>query len=321
MTDATAAPFAIQPRLTQISLAVRVMGLIADQVCPRVTVPSQLFVYSRLTEAEGFTIPDTKIGRTSAANQVEFGATDVTDSTQDWGLEDPVPNKDIELARAASANFDPLALATERTTQLVELSREQRVATLLTTLTNYASSLRTTLSGTSQWSDYSNSNPVSAILAAMDLMLVRPNVAVMGQDVWTKLRQHPKVVESVKATGAGGTSAQGVVMVEAVRDLLELEELHIGRAFYNTAKKGQTASYSRLWGKDFALMHLNRNIVSTQDVIPTFCFTAEWGGRRTGTYQDPARGVHGSTVVKVVEQLKELIPYQNAGYLFKDAVA
>lgn len=319
--DTTSAPFAVQPRLTQIAMAVRVEGMIADMVCPRVNVGGELFTYTKLTTEEAFTIPDTRIGRTSEANQVEFGATDVTDKTQDHGLEDPVPVKDINLARAQSANIDPLGLATERTTQLIEIAREQRVATLVNTLGNYDSALRTTLSGTDQWSDYTNSDPVDDILGAMDLMLIRPNTLVVGQAVWTKLRQHPKVVESVQSTGAGGSAARGVVMREAVAALLELEDVFVGRAFYNTAKKGQTASYSYLWGKHAALLHLNRNIVSPQDVVPTFCFTAQWQGRRAGTYDDPKRGIDGSTVVKVVDQVKELIPYSGAGYFFQNAIA
>lgn len=319
--NTTSAPFQIQPRLTQIAMAVKVEGMIADQVCPRVSVGGKLFTYTKLNTEEGFTIPDTRVGRTSAANQVEFGAVDVTDQTEDHGLEDPVPIADIELAQAQNTNLDPLGTATERTTTLMDLAREQRVATLLTTSGNYASSLRTTLSGTGQWSDYANSNPVNAMLAAMDLMLMRPNTVVMGQDTWTKVRQHPKVVESVKATGAGGTAAAGVVMAQALADLLEVEQVLVGRSFYNTAKKGQTASYGRLWGKHCAMLHLNRNIVSAQDAIPTFCFTAEWMGRAAGTYEDPKRGVKGSTVVKVVDQVKELIAFQEAGYLFTNAVA
>jgi len=318
---ATTAPFTVQPRLTQIALAVRENLFIADEVCPRVPVEGEKFVYTKLTTEESFTIPDTKIGRTSQANEVEFGATDVTDSTEDHGLEDPVPNKDIKNAQGT--NVDPLGMATELTTQLVLLAREQRVATLLFTLANYAASLRTTLAGNSQWSDWTNSNPVDAMLAAMDSMLIRPNTIVMGRAVWTKVRQHPKVTAAVLGQSGVGAAQQasGSVSRQAVADLLEVDRILIGESFYNTAKKGQTASYSRLWGKHCALLHINRSIRSPRTTMPTFCFTAEWGARRAGTYEDPKRGIDGSTVVKVVEQVKELIPFQEAGYFFQNAVA
>lgn len=314
---ANVAPFTVQPRLTQIAMAVAVQGLIADAVCPRVGVGGELFQYTKLTESEGFTIPDTKIGRTGRANQVEFGASDVEASTQDHGLEDPVPVKDIK--NAVNTNLDPLAIATERTQQLILLAREKRVADLYTTLANYAASLRATLAGANQWSDVT-SDPVRAMMTAMDLMLVRPNTVVMGQAVWTQVSQHPKVVAATKGYG-DSSGAPGVATRQAVAALLEVDAIEVGGAFYNSAVKGQTASYGRVWGKHCALLHINRSIVSAQTSMPTFGFTAEWQGLRAGSYMDPSRGVEGCEVVKVVDQVKELISYQTAGYLFRDAVA
>lgn len=314
------APFQVQPRLTRIALAVRVEGMIADQVCPRVPVGGQLFTYTRLNTEEGFTIPDTRIGRLSRPNQVEFGAVDVTDQTEDHGLEDVVPLRDVKLADSQNANLDPVGLAVERTTQLVELAREQRVATLVTSAANYPAGQRVTLAGTSQWSDFVNANPLDAILAAMDQMLIRPNTLCMGQAVWTKLRQHPRIVEAIRGTGAGGTAATGAVSLQEVADLFEVDQVLVGRAFHNIARKGQAPAYQRLWGKHCALLHLNRNLVSPRDAIPTFCFTAEWQGRRAGTYEDPSVGTDGATVVKVIDQVKELVPYPEAGYLFQNAV-
>ena len=312
-------PFALQTRLTQIAQAVKVQGLIADMVCPRVNVGASKFSYTTLDTAEGFTIPDTKIGRTSRANQVEFGATDVTESVEDHGLEDPVPVRDINAARDQGANIDPMAVATERTTQLVELAREARVATLMTTAGNYDSTLQTTLSGTSQWSK-SEATPINDILEAADSMLVRPNMLVLGQGVWTSLRQHPTVVEAVNMSGAGA-AASGAVAQRAVAELLELDEIAVGRAWYNSAKPGQDASYSRLWGKHAALLHINRQIVSATDAMPTFTFTAEWMARRAGTYLDAARGSDGAEVIKVVESVKELISFKPCGYFFQNAIA
>ncbi|REM27293.1 phage capsid protein, partial [Mycobacterium tuberculosis] len=83
-------------------------------------------------------------------NTVEFGGTDVTDSTEDYGLDDPVPNKDIKNAQGT--NYDPRDAAAERTALLVRMAREKRVADLYFALGTYAASLRTTLAGTSQWS-------------------------------------------------------------------------------------------------------------------------------------------------------------------------
>ncbi len=318
------APFQTQPRLTQIAMAVKPEGMIADMVCPRVQVAAENFVYSKLTHSELFLIQDTKIGRTSYPNTVELGATDVPDSTVDHGLDYFVPQKDIDTASSQLANFDPIAVATESVAMMVELAREKRTADLYFTLANYASTLRTTLSGTSQWSDFTNSDPYTAIVSALDTMLVRPNIGVFGRATWTKLRSHPKVTAAVFAnSGAGvGQLSAGVLSRQAIADLLELDAVYVGESFYNAAKLGQTASYSRLWGKHAAFLRIDRNVRGTQGFsMPTFAMTAQYGTRIAGTIEDRMRGLSGGQTVRVGERVKEIMTFQEGGYFFENAVA
>lgn len=315
------APFTVQPRLTQIAMAVKPQGMIADMVCPRIAVGSEKFIYTKMTTDEAFTIPDTRVGRTGQPNQVEFGGVDVTDSTEDFGLDDLVPNKDIK--NAVGTNYDPEAAAAERVKLLVDLAREQRVSSLYFTLGTYAAALRATLAGTSQWSDYSNSDPVTAILTMFDSMLIRPNMGVIGRAVWTKLRMHPKVVAAVlnQGGGLGGQAATGVIQRRAVADLLELDEIHVGESFYNASKKGQAAAYSRLWGKHAAFMRIDKSVRDPRAALPTFAFTAQWGEQVAGTIQDSNIGLEGGVKVRVGEHVKELITFQDVGCFFQNAVA
>jgi len=204
----------------------------------------------------------------------------------------------------------------------VALAREKRVADLFTTLGTYSAGLRATLSDTSQWSDYANSDPINAILTMFDAMLVRPNVGWMGQAVWTKLRMHPKVVAAVlnNSNGLGGAAAAGVIARRAVVDLLELEDIHVGQPFSNTAKKGQAASYGRLWGKHAGFARIDPNVRDARASMPTFSFTAQWGDRIAGTISDPNIGIDGGQKVRVGEHLKELVSFQDAGCFFQNAV-
>ena len=314
------APFPVEARLTQIALAVKPQGLIADQVLPRIPVPGKKFIYSKLNVAEQFTIPDTKVGRASYPNEVEFGGTDVTDSCEDYGLDDFVPNSDLQLA--AGTNFNPMGMATEGITTLLELAREKRAADLLFTKSNYNGSLSTTLSGTSQWS-HADADPVSALLTAADSLLVRPNLLVIGRAVWTVLRRNSKVVAAVlgKTKSGAALTAAGVLDQQAVADLFEVDTILIGEPFANTAKPGQTASYSRLWGKHAALLRIDSAVRTTTMALPTFGFTAQYGSRIAGNIPDPKRGLHGGQTVRVGESLKELISWQDAGYFWENAVA
>lgn len=223
-----------------------------------------------------------------------------------------------DLRNAAGTPFDPLGQASVNLSRLVLLDREIRVAGLVFNAANFAAANKATLSGTSQWSDYTNSNPLDAMLAAFDTMIMRPNKLVLGQAVWTKLRQHPRIVEAVKSSGAG-VNAQGTVTRQQVADLLEIQEVIVGQGFYNTAKKGATAAYSRVWGK-FAAAIYTEPVTSTN--VTTFGFTAEaGGGLRVRDWFDDKVGSDGGQVIQLVDTVKEVLPATDLGYLWSAAVA
>lgn len=321
------APFTIQQRLTAITLAYRNAKFIADDVLPRVTVDSSAFKYSKYTLADGFTIPDTRVGRKSAPNQIDWTATEVTGATLDYGLDDSIPNSDIENARASQdvqgvMAIDPEARSTMLLTDLVALDRESRVANGangIFVLGTYQASLRATLSGTSQWSDTTNSDPVTAILAALDNPIMRPNTLVLGQQTWTQLRKHPKVTAAVYPGGGNASGGGTAVSRQAIADLFELDNVHVGAAWANSAKPGQTASMTRLWGKHAALLYVKPGQVVKDDV--TFGFTAQFGSRISGTMPDGDIGVRGGVRVRVGESVAEVISANDTGYFFQNAVA
>lgn len=315
------APFTVNPLLTSVALTYRNPKLIADSVLPRITVESPVFAYTQYTKEDAFTVPNTLVGRKGDVNEIDWTATQSTSQVEDHGLEEPIPNRDIAIARARNAtNIDPEQRATELLSDLIALDREVRVAALVTATASYASGNFATLSGTGQWSDYTNSDPITAVLSALDGMLVRPNIGVIGRAVYTKLRMHPKVVAAVFAQG-GNAAVGGVASLQAIADLLEMDTLYIGEGWVNTAKKGQTASLSRVWGKDAAFLYQNPLAASTEQSTITFGYTAEWGNRVAGSFEDNDIGLRGGVRVRVGESVKELVVANDVGYLFKAAVA
>lgn len=308
----TSAPFPIQPDLTAIAVSYRNNAMIADEVLPRIQVAKQDFKYFAYNLAEGFTIPDVKVGRRSPPTQVEFTGTEQTASTLDYAIDDSIPNVDIENA---SDQFNPVERGTMFITNLLELAREVRVANLIFGATNYSAANKVQLSGTSQWSDYTNSNPVSAILTALDTMIMRPNAMVIGQSVWTVLRQHPKLLSALN--GAGGST--GIATRQQLAGLLEIDDVYVGTSFVNTAKKGQTATMSRVWGKHVAFMY--REPLADNSRGTTFGFTAQFGARIAGSFEDKDIGMRGGTRLRVGESVRELVTAGDLGYFFQDAVA
>lgn len=314
------APFVVSNELTAIAVMYTQSNLIADAVLPRVPVSTEKFDYVKYPLAEGFTVPETLVGRRSAPNQVDFSGQVVTDSTQDHGLDSPVPNKDIaawEKARAAGLTqaASPLARATKQVTSLVMTRREKRTADLVFDAAQYAAANKVTLSGTGQWSDYANSNPQGAVLTAFDGMVMRPNVAVFGRAVWTYLSQHPKICKAI----FGNNTDAGIVSRQAFASLFELEEVLVGEGWLNTAAKGQPVNMQRIWGKHASFF--NRNKEADTEFGVTFGLTAQFGDRVAGTIDDPDIGLDGGVRARSGERVKELITANDLAYLFTNAVA
>lgn len=304
-------PFPVNPVLTSVALAYRNpdVALIANEVLP-LTPAHQEFKWLKYDLGAGYTVPDVKVGRKSQPSEVEFNATEQIDKTVDYGLDDFIPNEDLE---ADNQGVDPRGTAVAYLTNLIQLAREIRVASAVFSASNYTNT--TTLSGTSQWSDQTNSDPVKAISDLLDVPIYRPNVAVFGQATWTNLRRHPKLVQAIKGTAQGA----GMVSRQEVADFFELSQVLVGAGFVNSAKKGQTVSTARVWGKHASFIYRDRAAGPQAGV--TYGFTAAFGGRIAGNLVDQKRGLTGGEIVRVGERVKEVIAAPDLGYFVQNAVA
>lgn len=313
--------FPINPTLTAIAMVYSnpATALIADEVMPRIPTAKK-FAWSNYDVAQGFTVPQTLVGRKSVPTEVDFTGTLMNDEVLDYGLDDIVPNDEIEafnsmVKPARGGPLNPLDVSTMLTTKLIQLDREVRVAGRVFNTANFAAGNQTTLSGTSQWSDFANSNPLDAILAALDVPVYRPNVAVFGQATFTKLRQHPRIVQAVFGTAQTG----GVVTRDQLAQVLEIQKVVVGAGFVNTARKGQAVNNQRVWGKHAAFLYVDKEAAMSQQ--PCWGFTAQWGDKVAGEIAEPQKGIRGSQRVRVAESVKEVVSATALGYYFQNAVA
>ena len=312
--------FQVNPELSAISIGYKNpdVVLIADKVLPRVPKGALTFNYTKYSVADAYTVPSTKVGRKSDPTMVDFGGILVPVTCIDYGLDDLLPNAEVEAWEASNSKtpgvVSPLVKSTSLLTSLVQLDREVRVASTVFNTANYAAGSQTTLSGTSQWSDYTNSNPVTAIMAALDSMLVRGNQLVFGQATWTALRQHPKVVQAIYGTNA----TSGAVSRQQLADFFEVNEIVVGAGFVNSAKKGQAPVMSRVWGKHAACLFTSEQQADADQ--PTFGFTGQFGDKVAMTMPS-SKGLRGGTVLRVGESVAEVIAAQECGYFFQNAVA
>lgn len=308
-------PFPVNPTLTAIALAYRNpdVALIANDVLP-LTPTDYEFEWLSYDLSQGFTVPDTHVGRKSVPNEVDFNSTAVQDKVVDHGLDDVIPNEDIDKA-ARHGRPNPMDASTAYLTNLINLGREIRVANKVFSAANYPAANKVTLAGNSQWSDTANSDPVAAIGDALDIPVMRPNIAVFGQATWTKLRRHPKIVQAIKGTDQGA----GMVSRMEFAEFFELQQVLVGAGFANTAKKGQAVAMSRVWGKHAAFIYRDRAAGPQAGV--TFGFTAQCGSKIAGNISEPRTGLTGSERIRVGERVKEIICAADVAYYFENAVA
>lgn len=312
--------FPLNSQLTAIAMVYRnpEKSLIADKASPIVPVAKK-FTYSVYDMEQGYTVPDTRVGRKSLPNEVDFSGSLVESSVEDFGLDDIVPVDDIDAWEAmdkpsSGGPVDPRILSTQYLKGLIDLDREVRVAGQVFNINTYLATHRETLAGGEKWSAFDTSNPLDDILAALDVPILRPNYFFLGQPVWTKLRQNPKLVQAVYGTAQEG----GVITREKLAELLEIKEVVVGSAFVNTARKGQAANMQRCWGNGAALLHLDTDAAMAGQ--PTFGFTGQFGTDIAGTIPEPKMGLRGSERVRVGKRVRELISAPGLGYFFNTPV-
>jgi hypothetical protein len=305
-------PYPIAPDLTAISVVYKNPAYIADMVLPRTPVGKQNFTFISFPTDAMFNIYDSTVGRRGKPNEVTIDGVETADFTLDQALDSPIPQADIDNS---DARYNPRDLQTMQLSEAIAMGREQRVANLVFATGSYAAGLTTTLSGTSQYSDYVNSDPVVGINAMLDLPLMRPNKLVFGQAAWTGLRSHPKIVQATKGTAQVG----GIASRQQVADLFEVEDILVGAARANNAKRGQTPALARLWGKHIAGIYVPKVLTGQGEVA--FGASFQWGDRVASEIEDKDIGMRGGVRVRVGESLRERIIANQAGFFIQNAVA
>lgn len=304
------APFPVQPELTAIAIEYKNKRMIADAVLPRTPVGTQLFRWWKYDLVDGITIPDTKVGRTGLPNKINSRATEETSQTIDHALEEDVPQADIDNA---PPNHDPLGKATERIMNVIQLRHEVEVANLVFDAATYPADKRVTLAGTDQFSDFANSNPLDVLQTAIDAPLMTPRKMILGRGAWSIVKRHPKLVKAVYPISQGG---DGMITREALRDLLEMEDIQVGEAFVNTARKGEPANVKQAWGKHISFIY--QDVLAGPQSGTTFGFVAEFGNPVSGIIPDPHPGLRGVQTVKAGESVRPIISAPDLGYFIQD---
>ena len=299
--------FQANPIQTAIAIAYKNPDytLIADDVLPRVTVGGLDFQYMTYDEAEMFTLPDTRVGKRSAPNQVEVEGELAPAFVQAFAIDIPLDNETIKKAEAAG--YNPRSRATERATNIVMLDREVRVAKEVTDATKYHADQK--LAATSAAFFDPAADIIGSVQTMIDGCWMRPNQLTFGQTAWSLFRRHPKVLKAIRGNDGG----EGLASREDVARLFEVQRLLVGEARVNIAKPGLAPTINRTWGNVITGQFIDRTVNAETGGV-TFGFTAQYGTRIAGSMQ-ANMGLMGGELQRSGEYVKELIVARRCGFL------
>lgn len=302
----------IDPILTQVARAAAVQSSpVADILFPLVPVGA------RGGRVISFSNEDFKIvnsARAPGANtkRVQFGYASDTYYLVDYSLEGSVPIELLEEG-AAVPGIDHASIAIAKVRNMQALEREKQCADIATTAASYAAGNKVTLSGTDQWDDYANSDPIGDIQAGREAVRaqtgVRPNVMTLGPKVLTALRSHPKILDRL-STAADRPPAS----LEQLARLLEIASVVEGGMVYHSG-----SAYVDVWGKFAHLAYTPPRSLAEMG-SPSFGYTYQLAGYPVA--EEPYYGRNEKTwYYPVTDARKPVLAGASAGYLISAAVS
>lgn len=240
--------------LTGISVAYTNDEFIAEELYPSVTVTAKTAKYN-VFERTGFTVLDdirAKKGRAAELPPHEISRDSYT--TEEHALVDVVAPEDVEEADPGTLASD-FADSTRELTDTILLNRENLAQTQARTAANYATNHTVTLSGTDQWDDYTNSDPVGDMKTARDqvrsAIMRKPNLAIIPYAPMAKLEDHTKIIDRIKYTVTEARTSEKIIA-----NWLGVNRIVIPGAVKNTANVGQPLTLADMWGNDVILAYV-----------------------------------------------------------------
>ena len=229
-------------------------NFIADKVFPTVGVSKQsdkYYIYDRAnmnrTGDVAKLAPRTEVNRIGMTLSTSSYFADVYGLGMDFD-EQTLANEDAMLD-IRSAGAETLAMR-------LMIHREERFATNFFSTGVWGTD--NTLSGTSQWSDYTNSTPIQDVTAARRAVQLasggfKPNTMVVGKEVRDKLINHPDILARLNG---GATVTNTALITDAkLAEIFEVENFYVMEAVKNSSVEGVAESNAFIGGKNALLAY------------------------------------------------------------------
>ncbi len=237
----------VDQALSQISVAYTNPAFVAEELFPVVPVDKQHDVYFKFSKQHFRARPDAHASGADV-NEIEIDL----DARQSYFCDGHA--LDLAIPDPLKANADPGAdLDIETTLKVVEMVRLNEEINAAAQLTAANITQNSTLAGTSQWSDYVNSDPIAEVEKQKETIQqttgMLPNRLLLSRPVFRTLRNHPRIIDRIKYTVTPPLSTQQLA------DAFEVEKIVLAQGLKNTATMGQLDSLSYIFGKNALLFY------------------------------------------------------------------
>lgn len=235
-------------------------------------------------------------------------------------LDAEVP-RELERDAQEGADVDLSMRAVNVVMRALRLGLEIDQANIARSTASYPFAHRVALSGTSQWSDTANSNPIAHVDTGMEAIRratgLYPNVMVLPSSVYRVARNHPKL----KAAFAGDQA--GALGVEQIARAFDIPRVMVAGAVQATTAEPIGAAapadiFADVWGKDVILAYAPATPSGMEE--PSYGYTYTMKGHpfvEQGRWDGDTRSwVHGVSYERV-----PVLSGITAGYLIQNAIA
>ncbi len=306
----------VDPVLTAVAQGFKQAGLIGAALFPTVPVglrAGKIVTFGR----EDFMLYATARAPGEKTGRVSFGYSSGSFALVDYSLEGSLPIEVMQESQGGANGWtiDGAAMAIRKVQSIMALRLEKAQADIARNAASYQAANKVTLSGTSQWSDFTGtSDPIANVETGKEAIRAatgkRPNTLCMGALAASKLRQHPKILERTKYTG------RDVATEELLAALFGVDRVLVGDAIYSN---DAGTAFTDVWGKDVVLAYTETAGVADMGA-PSYGYTYNLGGypiveqpyfdRNSKTWYFPCTAAEAPVMAAA-----------NAGYLITNAVA
>lgn len=230
------------------------------------------------------------------------------------GLEEIITPEEYDNVEAP---FDIESDVTTWLTTLLYIGKEKALADTLRSTSIITQNV--TLSGTSQWNDYTNSDPINDINTAKKTVRTGSggivDTVILPYDVAEVLRYHPKILRNL---GFADNRAGQLTDADLAK-AFNVKRVIIPEVMYNASQPGQADNLIDVWGKDVIFM-VAPTSAALKQLTCGYMVTKSSEGQRQ-VFKQPVINPPGAKSVICKDSYDIVITNVKAAYLIKTAIA